>query len=222
MAPTRRKAPAPASTLAERPAKRSRTRRKASTPGATTAPTPPPPQASPQLTQEAILEGIYQRMRRDGMLPTIQPPAAPSGQEPSSSTTSSSASASVAAPSATGTETGTSSYAGGDNSAAALNGAVATLLEGGSHTPGPNNFHKPSVLSSSIAAHVAPKIKEKIWAGRAINMEKLLPRFETWSDSDSDDDGQSKSQDKRSKHKSRPSLDNQGTRQSKSTLKLSI
>ena len=155
------------------------------------------------LGRESILEGIYQRMLRDGLLPSTMPAAQASPSPPGAISDHRPAHPAATTPEDSSAITSEPTTSADQRPASALNGAISALLKVGSHTPGseidsPLTTTAPAVfLSSPIAGHVSQKLKDKIWAGRAIDMGVLLPRFDVWTDSESDDEERSRKPSKR-------------------------
>ena len=133
------------------------------------------------LSQETLLEGIYQRMRRDGLLDFgVTPPATAAPTETA---------VPPPAPSTPAAFLATMPPAPPAHPAAS---ALTQILAGESAPPGesaPLASHAlATTLSTPLAAHVSARLKEKIWEGRAIDMRSLLIRNDFYADSDSDDE----------------------------------
>ena len=132
------------------------------------------PLAPEPLTNEAVIEGIYQRMRRDGVLP-------------------SSSAASAAAVLATSDEPVTSAPTRQAQQSTQF-AALAALLAGGPITSAdhgrPGHLNPISTLSSPLLNNWQSTCRKDIWAGKAISLSHLFLRFDCYdsaSDTDSED-----------------------------------
>ena len=154
-----------------------RAKRRQRVPSPAQAPEPDAPSPSMGgICEDTLIEGIYQRMRCDGILGPV------SGTPPNVLTQALPAATPLQAPpTAPAAPAVDSSLAG-----------LAQILSGESAFPGeppstPQSSAVLSTLSTPLAAHVALKLRETFWAGKAIDMRssmlpsKLKPCSDCWN-----------------------------------------
>lgn len=151
---------------------------------------PPPPTQAPapfSLDPEFLLDGIYARMRRDGLLPSLVPPqtvapaAVPPYQpQPGCSYTQQETPTVASVTSSEEVPAASQPVHVAQPQQGLVNQALAEILT----SPGESRSTPPLLPSSNcvrvsapLGAHVPPKIKSSIWEGQFINLNELaLPQ----------------------------------------------
>ena len=108
------------------------------------------------LSKETILDGLYERMKRDGLLPTPSTSATQPHNTPSSSSTL---------------------LANADTDT--IDDSIAQIMshqgEAQGHTTPDPNLSQPF---APLSAHLPLKIQQKIWANEYVDMARLLPDYQ--------------------------------------------
>ena len=144
----------------------------------------PPPEASQSscfgLTQETIIDGLYNRMKRDGLLPFAPGPTNAPG--PANAPGPSSAAQDPATQVSTHSNYQPGPPPGFAHHQATINQTLSTILG-----TGETQAAEPQLpplhcvkLSAPLGAHVSHKIKANIWEGQFVHMQELVcpvPRF---------------------------------------------